>query len=121
MPLAAQILIAFVALLHAGFLVLEMLFWDKPSGRRIFGLKPEFARQSRTLAANQGLYNGFLAAGLLWSLFPLGAPEAGPAIATFFLLCVLIAGIFGALSVSRAILFIQALPAIIALTALYLF
>lgn len=118
MSTIAIILIVLVGALHIGFLVLEMFLWDKPVGRKIFGLKSDFASQSKILAANQGLYNGFLATGLLWSLFPVGAPDAGPAIATFFLACIVIAGIYGALTVSRSILFIQALPAILALAAL---
>jgi putative membrane protein len=101
-----------VSLLHLGFLVLEMFLWTKPFGRRTFSLTPEFAQASRTLAANQGLYNGFLAAGLIWSLF-LGANSYEVKI--FFLLCVIIAGIFGAFTVSRRILWIQALPGLIAL------
>lgn len=117
MILIAHVLIALVALLHIGFLVLEMFLWTTPKGRRVFGLTPEFARQSRSLAANQGLYNGFLAAGLLWGLW-LGAD--GFAIALFFLACVLVAGVFGAFTANRKILFIQALPAALAMAALWL-
>ena len=120
MSLFAQVFIALVAFLHIGFLVLEMFLWDKPSGRKIFGLKADFASQSKVLAANQGLYNGFLAAGLIWSLFPFGASAAASAIATFFLTCIIIAGIYGAATVSKMILFVQALPAIIALALLLL-
>ena len=111
--LLRDISIAVVALLHIGFLILEMFFWDKPIGRKIFGLKTEFAEQSASLAANQGLYNGFLAAGLIWSFFiePFAAD-----VRLFFLCCVIIAGVYGAITVSRAILWIQTLPAIIALT-----
>jgi putative membrane protein len=112
MSAAAAILIGVVAALHVGFLVLEMLFWDRPLGRRTFGLTREFAAESKALAANQGLYNGFLAAGLVWSLL-LG--DAGTAIAVFFLGCVLVAGVFGAATVSRKILWVQALPAAVAL------
>ncbi|MCA9733338.1 DUF1304 domain-containing protein [candidate division KSB1 bacterium] len=101
-----------VVILHIYFLVLEMFLWDKPFGRKTFGLKAEFATQSKTLAANQGLYNGFLAAGLLWGLA--GGP-AGMQIKIFFLSCVIVAGVFGALTVNKKILYIQALPAIIAL------
>lgn len=115
MPFAADIVIALIALLHAGFLVLEMFLWTKPAGRRVFGLTLEFARQSRVLAANQGLYNGFLAAGLVWGL-SLG--RAGFAVKVFFLACVLIAGVFGGLTASRRILWIQALPALVALSLL---
>ena len=108
-------LIAVVALLHAYFMALEMFLWDRPFGRRTFGLTPEFSAQSRALAANQGLYNGFLAAGLVWGLWLGGA---GLPVKVFFLACVVIAGVFGALTVSRKILFVQALPAAIALVAL---
>ncbi|MEO6920680.1 MAG: DUF1304 domain-containing protein [Collimonas sp.] len=107
-----NLLIALVALLHVYFLVLEMFLWDKPFGLKTFRLTPEFASASKALAANQGLYNGFLAAGLAWGLC-LGVE--GFSIKVFFLACVIVAGIFGALTVSRKILFIQALPAAIAL------
>ncbi len=110
-------LIVLVALLHLYFLVLEMFLWDKPFGRKTFNLSKEFAAASKNLAANQGLYNGFLAAGLIWGLM-LGA--AGHAILTFFLVCVIIAGIYGSITVSKRILFIQALPAAIALAILLL-
>ena len=112
MSAAADIGVALVALLHLYFLVLEMFFWDKPLGLRIFGLTPEFAKASRTLAANQGLYNGFLAAGLVWGLF---LETAGGSIKLFFLGCVVVAGVFGAMTVNRRILWIQALPGIIAI------
>jgi putative membrane protein len=115
MPIAADIVITLIALLHLYFLVLEMFLWDKPAGRRAFGLSPEFAAQSRVLAANQGLYNGFLAAGLLWGLY-LGA--AGLAVKLFFLGCVLLAGLFGGLTASRKILWIQAAPAAVGLILL---
>ncbi len=117
MPLFAQILIAFVALLHFYFLALEMFFWDKPLGRRVFNLTPEFATASKKLAANQGLYNGFLAAGLLWSLV-LGGLE-GVHVATFFLACIVVAGIYGALTVNKRIFFFQAMPAIVVLIMLH--
>jgi putative membrane protein len=112
MATIANICVALVALLHAYFLVLEMFFWDTPTGRRIFGLTPEFASASKTLAANQGLYNGFLAAGLVWGL-ALGA--AGDSIKIFFLGCVIAAGIFGAATANRKILWVQALPGAVAL------
>lgn len=112
MTTAANIAVALVALLHLSFLVLEMFYWDKPLGRRAFGLTPEFAAASKNLAANQGLYNGFLAAGLVWGLW-LGA--AGTPIKVFFLGCVIVAGVFGALTASRKILWVQALPGAIAL------
>lgn len=117
MSLAAQAVIALVALLHAYFLVLEMFLWDKPAGLKAFGQTPEQARATRVLAANQGLYNGFLAAGLVWGLL-LG--EAGRGVLVFFLVCVLVAGVFGALTASRKILYVQALPAVIALGLLAL-
>jgi len=112
MEIATSVLIAIVALLHIYFLVLEIFLWDKPFGRKTFGLSAEYAKQSKTLAANQGLYNGFLAAGLIWGLM-LG--EAGISIKIFFLSCVVIAGIYGGLTVGKKILLIQALPAAIAL------
>lgn len=112
MSAAATILIGAVAALHVYFLVLEMVLWDRPLGRRVFGLTPEFAAASKALAANQGLYNGFLAAGLVWSLL-LG--EDGTATAVFFLGCVIVAGVFGAATVNRKILWVQALPAAVAL------
>ena len=92
-----------------------MFLWDKPQGMKAFGSTPEFAKATKVLAANQGLYNGFLAAGLIWGLW-LG--EAGFQIKLFFLLCVVIAGLFGAATVSRKVLFVQALPAAAALLAL---
>lgn len=116
MKLAADIVVALVALLHVYILVLEMFLWDKPAGRRAFGLSQEMASATKVLAANQGLYNGFLAAGLLWGL-ALG--DAGGPVKVFFLLCVLVAGVFGALTASRRILFVQALPAAIGLALLY--
>ena len=108
----ANIAVALVALLHLYFLVLEMFFWEKPLGLRIFGLTPEFAKASRALAANQGLYNGFIAAGLIWGL-SLGA--AGDSIKIFFLGCVVVAGVFGALTANRRILWVQALPGAVAI------
>jgi putative membrane protein len=117
MMTVANVLVGVVALLHVYFLVLEMFLWDKPFGLKTFGLTPEYAAASKVLAANQGLYNGFLAAGLVWGLW-LGA--AGRDIKIFFLICVIIAGLYGGFSVSRKIIFVQALPAIIALALLYL-
>lgn len=117
MPMFANVVIAVVALLHLYFLVLEMFLWDKPTGLRVFGNTPEKAAITKVLAANQGLYNGFLVAGLVWGLC-LGA--AGLHIKTFFLLCVVVAGIFGAITVSKRILVVQALPAAIGLVLLYL-
>jgi putative membrane protein len=111
MQVAAVVSVLIVALLHVLFLVLEMFLWTTPYGRRVFGLTREMAESTRALAANQGLYNGFLAAGLIWGLL---APD-GFAIRVFFLACVIVAGIFGALTAKRSILFIQAMPAAIAL------
>jgi len=112
MDLAANVLIVLVAVLHVYFLVLEMFLWDKPAGLRAFGQTREAAAASKVLAANQGLYNGFLAAGLLWGL-SLG--DDGRHVVMFFLICVLVAGLFGAATASRKILFVQALPAAIAI------
>jgi len=115
--IVANILVALVALLHMYFLVLEMFLWDKPAGLRAFGHTPEAAASSKVLAANQGLYNGFLAAGLLWGL---GLGAAGIAVKVFFLLCVVVAGLFGAVTASRKILYVQALPGLIALVCVWL-
>ncbi|MFP5477359.1 MAG: DUF1304 domain-containing protein [Gammaproteobacteria bacterium] len=112
-----NLLTAVVALIHVYILVLEMFFWDTPRGHKAFGLKPEFARATRVLAANQGLYNGFLAAGLFWGLW-LGA--AGIAVKLFFLACVAVAGLYGAATSSRKILFVQTVPAVLAMAALLL-
>jgi len=116
MKIAADILVAIVALLHFWFLVLEMFLWDKPLGLKTFRHTPAEAATSKVLAANQGLYNGFLAAGLLWGLW-LGA--AGYSVKLFFLGCVVVAGIYGAATVGKKILFIQALPAAIAMALLF--
>jgi putative membrane protein len=113
--LIANIVVAAVALLHIYFLVLEMFLWDKPAGLRAFGQTLEAAKASKVLAANQGLYNGFLAAGLVWGLM-LG--PSGMHIKLFFLSCVLIAGLYGAATASRKILFVQALPAAVGLALL---
>jgi len=112
MKLIADVFVVIVAILHFGFLYLEMFLWDKPLGMKVFRLTPEAAKQSKTLALNQGLYNGFLAAGLIWGLF------AGDAVKIFFLSCVAIAGIFGTMTVSKRVFYIQALPAIIGLVVL---
>jgi len=117
--IAAAVVIAVVAALHIYFLVLEMFLWRTPFGLRTFRMTKEVADSSAVLAANQGLYNGFLAAGLLWSLLAYGV-EGGRPILTFFLLCVIVAGIYGAATVSRRILFIQAVPAAIALVLVWL-
>jgi len=115
MKLVSDILIVIVALLHLYFLYLEMFLWDKPRGMKAFRMTEEQAKQSKTLAMNQGLYNGFLAAGLMWGLF------TGDAVKIFFLSCVIIAGIFGAYTVSKRIFYIQAVPAILALVILLVF
>ncbi|MET0107907.1 MAG: DUF1304 domain-containing protein [Candidatus Thiodiazotropha sp.] len=113
----ADIVVGLVAIQHIAFLVLEMFLWDKPAGLRVFGHSRERAAITRVLAANQGLYNGFLAAGLLWGVI-LGADGAGVKI--FFLSCVLLAGVYGAATAGRKILLIQALPAAIGLLLVYL-
>lgn len=112
MVIAANVLVGLVALLHLYILVLEMFLWDRPAGMRAFGHTREAAQTTKVLAANQGLYNGFLAAGLLWGLW-LGS--AGTGVKVFFLLCVIVAGVYGAATASRKILFVQALPAAVAL------
>ena len=113
----ASILIGLVALIHLYIVYLEMVAWDTPAGRKAFGMTPEFSAATRTLAMNQGLYNGFLAAGLIWGLW-LG--DSGFAVKVFFLACVIVAGVFGAATASTKILYIQALPAALALAALLL-
>ena len=110
--MAASIAVSAVAVLHLAFLVVEMFLWPKPAGRRIFGLSKEFSGQSATLAANMGLYNGFIAAGLLWSQF---AVPPLPDMTVFLLCCVIVAGVYGGLTVKRTILFVQAMPGAIAL------
>jgi putative membrane protein len=110
----ANVLVALVALLHAGFLVLEMFLWTTPFGLRTFSMTPEVAASSQVLAANQGLYNGFLAAGLVWGLI---AKTNATAIKVFFLGFVIAAGVFGAATAKPSILFVQALPAVLALLA----
>jgi putative membrane protein len=118
MALVASILVALVGVLHLWFLVLEVVLWEKPRGLRTFRLTPEAARQTATLAANQGLYNGFLGVGLLLTLV---APEPTAFLGRLFLLgCVVVAGLYGAATVQRGILFVQALPAAIALVAVLL-
>jgi len=110
----ANVLVGLVAAIHVYILILEMFLWDTPRGRKAFGTTPEFAAASKTLAANQGLYNGFLAAGLIWGLL-LG--PAGKPVQLFFLGCVIVAGVYGGFTASRKILFIQALPAALAMAA----
>ena len=106
-----------VAAIHIYILVLEMFLWDKPQGRRVFGTTEEFARQSKVLAANQGLYNGFLAAVLIWGIW-LG--EAGDAVKLFFLICVAVAGLYGAATVNKRIALVQTAPAVIAMICVWL-
>jgi len=115
MALITNILIGTVAFLHLGFLTLEMFFWDHPVGRKTFRMTPEYSKASVSLAANQGLYNGFLAAGLVWGLV-----IDDFAIKAFFLICVLIAGIYGGITAKRSIIYIQALPALFGLIFLFL-
>ena len=111
----ANTLIVIVAAIHIYILILEMFLWQSKTGRKAFNLSADFARDTRVMAANQGLYNGFLAAGLLWGLW---RGEQGLEITIFFLICVIIAGIFDAMTASRKILYVQALPAAVALIAL---
>ena len=110
MKLLANILTALVAVLHLGILTLEMFFWDHPVGRKIFSMTPEVSASSAVLAKNQGLYNGFLAAGLIWGIW-----KERRDVKMFFLICVVTAGVFGALTAKTSILFTQALPAFLAL------
>ena len=119
MALLANGMVALVAALHVYFLVLEMVFWTRPLGLKTFRNTPEKARETAVLAANQGLYNGFLAAGLVWGLLH-PDPAVAWQIKTFFLLCVIVAGAYGAYSVSRRILYVQALPAAVALGLVWL-
>jgi putative membrane protein len=118
MQLVSTFLIGLVAAIHAYIVVLEMVLWQKPLGRKVFRTTPEQAAQTANLAANQGLYNGFLAAGLVWSL--LADATLHRPVATFFLCCVAVAGAYGAATVSRRILFVQTVPAAAALAALWL-
>lgn len=115
MTVLANIVIAVVAVLHLGFLILEMFLWNHPIGRKTFKMTKEVSESSATLAANQGLYNGFLAVGLTWGLL-----SGEFSVKVFFLVCVLIAGIYGGVTAKRSILYIQALPALLGLVLLYL-
>jgi putative membrane protein len=117
MGTVANVVVGLVAALHLYFLILEMFLWNKPYGRKSFGLTPEFAASTASLAANQGLYNGFLAAGLIWGLI-LGA--GGFEIKVFFLVCVIVAGLFGAVTANRKILFVQGIPGAVALALVLL-
>ena len=112
--MVGNILVAVVALIHIYIVILEMFLWDKPQGLKAFGSTPEFAKASKVLAANQGLYNGFLVAGLIWGLLPGGGGEP---VKIFFLGCVIVAGLYGAATVGIKILLVQALPAALALLA----
>lgn len=112
----ASVLVAFVAVIHVGILVMEMFQWESPRVRAIFRTTPEFAAATRVLAANQGLYNGFLAAGLILALVQ-GLPGAGEGLAHFTLACVVVAGLYGAATAGRRIVYVQALPAALALVA----
>lgn len=119
MVIAATILVGLVALEHVYILIMEMFLWTSPGTRKNFGLTEQFAKESRPLAANQGLYNGFLAAGLVWGiLYP--NDSTGYQIQMFFLICVLIASIFGGSTVKRSILFVQGIPAAAALIVMLL-
>lgn len=119
MNIAAATMIVVVAALHLYFLVLEMFLWRTPFGRKTFGTTPEVAESSAVLAANQGLYNGFLAAGLIWAIVAYGIVPGRPAL-TFFLACIMVAGAYGAATVNRRILFVQAAPAAVALVLVWL-
>ena len=119
MQIAAAVMVTIVAGLHVYILVLEMFLWRTPVGRRAFGTTQEVADSSAVLAANQGLYNGFLAAGLFWGLIAYGV-VSGRAILTFFLACVIVAGFYGGATVNRRIVLIQSLPAAIALALVWL-
>lgn len=112
MRMIALLLTAFVALSHVGIMALEMFYWDHPLGRQIFNMTPEVSASSAILAANQGLYNGFLAAGLIWGLVA-GRRD----VKVFFLACVIVAGVYGGLTAKTTILYVQALPAVLALLA----
>lgn len=116
MSIVASVLVAIVAIEHAAFLVLEMFLWTTPTGLHTFNLTPEFAQSSAVLAANQGLYNGFLAAGLLWT-FAIRETAWRRSVRTFFLACVVVAGLYGGYSVKPSIYVVQALPALLALVA----
>ncbi len=117
MRLLADTAVLAVAILHIAFMALEMILWSKPVGQKILRLKPDYASVTRTLAANQGLYNGFIAAGLIWSLL---TDQFGYNLQVFFLACVIVAGVFGGITTSRLIIWAQALPGIIALILVFL-
>lgn len=116
-PMVSSVVIGLIALLHVYILVLEIFLWDKPTGCKTFGHSVETAQRTKVLAANQGVYNGFLAAGLVWGLY-LGAD--GFAIKVFFLGCILVAGIYGGITAKLKIIYLQALPALLGLALLFL-
>ncbi len=118
MKIVADVVVAAIALLHVYILVLEMFLWTTPRGRRVFNTEPDFAKASAPLAGNQGLYNGFLAAGLVWGL--IASDPTGFAAKVFFLICVLVAGVYGAITAVRRILYVQAVPAAIGLVLVLL-
>ncbi|BCE03077.1 DUF1304 domain-containing protein [Marinicellulosiphila megalodicopiae] len=119
MSIITLCLVGLVAVEHIYILIIEMFYWNKPYGRRMFGLKEGFANESKVLAANQGLYNGFLAVGLFWGMFH--PNEAfGTQIQTFFLGCVLVAAIYGGLSAKKSIIITQGLPALLAMLSVIL-
>ena len=115
MAMLAMIFVGLLGLLHVYILVMEMWLWETPRVRKVFGTSAEFAASTKSMAANQGLYNGFLAAGLFWGLWQ---GEAGRDVVAFFLICIVVAGVYDAITVSRRIFFVQALPAILALGAM---
>ena len=118
MNIILNCLVGFIALLHIGFLYLEMFLWSTPKGIKIFKLDPEFAKESAALASNQGLYNGFLAAGLIWALIA-SDPNMSYQLKLFFLGCILVAGLYGWMTVSKTILIVQAIPAAVVLALVF--
>ena len=119
MNIVANIMVGFVAVAHLGFLYLEMFLWNTPKGHKVFKLDPAFAEQSAALASNQGLYNGFLAVGLLWAMFHSSAATSFQ-LKVFFLSCVIVAGAYGWMTVSKTILYVQLIPAVLALALVFL-
>lgn len=113
-----QTLVALVAVIHIGIVLAEMLFWESGPVRRVFGVSEAFASNTRAMAANQGLYNAFLVAGLVWSLLA-GLPGEGARLALFFLACIIVAGLYGAATASRRALYVQSVPAGLALVAVF--
>ncbi len=115
MSIATKVLVIIVALEHLYFLYLEMFAWTKPRTRKTFGLTEEAAESTKTMAGNQGLYNGFLSAGLVWAV--IAAPEFGKQLAIFFAGCVVVAGIYGGATVNKRVFFVQSIPALLAIAA----